>query len=150
ESRLFALRAAARKHNVDADGLSALRDRLRAQLEGIEQADTRLAKAAAEETAEQLAYSAAAAKLSTRRQTAAKKLAKAAGAELEPPKLGKAESRIATTPREERAPTGCDEVAFEVETNPGAGFGPLARIASGGEMARFALAVSVCLAGAST
>ena len=150
ESRLFALRAAARKHNVDADGLSALRDRLRAQLEGIEHADTRLAQAAADERTAQLAYSAAAAKLTTRRQAAAKKLAKAVGEELEPLKLGKAKFRIAITPREEPGPTGCDEVAFEVETNPGAGFGPLARIASGGEMARFALAVSVCLAGAST
>ena len=136
ESRLFALRAAARKHNVDADGLSALRDRLRAQLEGIEHADTRLAQAAADERTAQLAYSAAAAKLTTRRQAAAKKLAKAVGEELEPLKLGKAKFRIAITPREEPGPTGCDEVAFEVETNPGAGFGPLAR--------------SVCLAGAST
>ncbi len=150
ESRLFALRAAARKHNVDADGLAALRDRLRAQLEGIEQADTRLAQAAAAEAGAQHAYRAAAEKLTARRQAAARKLAKAVGEELEPLKLGKAKFRISVTPRSEPGPSGCDDVAFEVETNPGAGFGPLARIASGGETARFALAVSVCLAGAST
>ena len=67
-------------------------------------------------------------------------------AELAPLKLEKAKFRMAVTPRAEAGPTGKDDVAFEVETNPGAGFGALDRIASGGEMARFALAVSVCLA----
>lgn len=149
ESRLFALRAAARKHDVDPDRLAGLRDKLRAQLDGIEQTDTRLAAAIAEEREARIGYDAVADRLTARRQTAARKLAKAVAEELEPLKLGKAKFRVGVTPRAEPGPTGCDDVAFEVETNPGAGFGTLARIASGGEMARFALAVSVCLADAS-
>lgn len=149
ETRLFALRAAARKHDVDPDRLAGLREKFRRQLEGIEQNDTRLAQAITEEAEAQRGYEAAAARLTAKRQAAAKKLARAVGEELEPLKLGKAKFRVAVTPRAEAGPTGQDDVAFEIETNPGAGFGPLARIASGGEMARFALAVSVCLAGAS-
>jgi DNA repair protein RecN (Recombination protein N) len=69
--------------------------------------------------------------------------------ELTPLKLEKAKFRVAVAARAEAGPMGRDEVAFEVETNTGAGFGPLNRIASGGEVARFALALSVALAGAS-
>ena len=146
EARLFALRAAARKHDVDPDGLAALRQRMRAQLDEIVHSDGALKAAAAAETAARAAYDAAAAKLTALRVGAAKKLAKAVSAELPPLKLEKAKFRIAVAPRVEAGPTGKDDVSFEVETNPGAGFGALDRIASGGEMARFALAVSVCLA----
>jgi DNA repair protein RecN (Recombination protein N) len=146
ETRLFALRAAARKHDVDPDALAGLRRRMRAQLDEIEHSDEALGAARATEAAAQAAYDAAAASLTARRTAAAKKLAKAVFAELAPLKLEKAKFRIAVAPRAEPGPTGCDHVAFEVETNPGAGFGALDRIASGGEMARFALAVSVCLA----
>ncbi|MEQ1782991.1 MAG: DNA repair protein RecN, partial [Hyphomonadaceae bacterium] len=88
----------------------------------------------------------AAERLTELRTTAARKLARAVSAELAPLKLEKAKFRIAVRPRAEAGPTGRDDIAFEVETNAGAGFGALDKIASGGEMARFALAVSVCLA----
>jgi len=146
ETRLFALRAAARKHDVDPDALAGLRRRMRLQLDEITHSDEALAAARAAEAAAQQAYDAAAARLTDRRLAAAKKLARGVSAELPPLKLEKAKFRIAVTARAEPGPAGCDDIAFEVETNPGAGFGALDRIASGGEMARFALAVSVCLA----
>lgn len=146
ETRLFALRAAARKHDVDPDALAGLRRRMRLQLDEIEHSDGALAAARTAEGAAQGAYDAAAGRLTDRRMAAAKKLARAVSAELAPLKLEKAKFRIAIAPRDEPGPTGRDDVAFEVETNAGAGFGPLDKIASGGETARFALAVSVCLA----
>lgn len=149
ETRLFALRAAARKHDVDPDQLAALRKRLRMQLDEIEHSDGALAAAQAAEGKARAAYDAAASQLTIRREAAAKKLAKAVAAELGPLKLEKAKFRVSVTPRGESGPTGRDDIAFEVETNAGAGYGPLDRIASGGETARFALAVSVCLAGSS-
>jgi DNA repair protein RecN (Recombination protein N) len=149
ETRLFALRAAARKHDIDPDQLPALRRRLRMQLDEIEHSDGALAAAQEEEVKTRAAYEAAAALLTAKREAAAKKLGRAVAAELAPLKLEKAKFRVAVLPRAEAGPTGRDHVAFEIETNPGAGFGPLDRIASGGETARFALAVSVCLAGAS-
>ena len=146
EARLFALRAAARKHEVDPEGLAALRQKMRAQLDEIDHSDKALAKAVAAEKLARAAYDETAGRLTELRTVAAKKLAKAVSAELAPLKLEKAKFRIAVKPRADAGPTGKDDVAFEVETNAGAGFGALDRIASGGEMARFALAVSVCLA----
>jgi DNA repair protein RecN (Recombination protein N) len=151
EARLFALRAAARKHDVDADRLPALRARLRMQLDEIEQSDGALAATLEAEAKARAGYVEAAARLSARREAAGKKLARAVAAELAPLKLDKARFRVAITHRAEAeaGPTGLDDVAFEIATNAGADFAPLNRIASGGELARFALAVSVCLAGAS-
>ncbi len=149
ETRLFALRAAARKHDVDPDQLAALRKRLRMQLDEIEHSDGALAAALEAEAKARAAYDAAASQLTARREAAAKKLAKAVAGELVPLKLEKAKFRVSVTPRGESGPAGRDDIAFEVETNAGAGYGPLDRIASGGETARFALAVSVCLAGSS-
>lgn len=149
ETRLFALRAAARKHDVDPDQLAALRRRMRMQLDEIEHSDGALAVTLEAEAKARIAYDAAAAQLTAKREAAAKKLAKAVSAELAPLKLEKAKFRVAVTPRAEQGPAGRDDVAFEVETNAGAGFGSLDKIASGGETARFALAVSVCLAGSS-
>lgn len=146
EARLFALRAAARKYDVDAEGLAALRQRMRAQLDEIVNSDAALAKAVAAEDAARAVYEEAATRLTDLRTAAAKKLAKAVSVELGPLKLEKAKFRIAVRPRAEPGPGGRDDVVFEVETNAGAGFGSLDKIASGGEMARFALAVSVCLA----
>lgn len=148
ETRLFALRAAARKHDVDPDALAGLRRRMRLQLDEIAHSDEALAAACAAEAGAQKSYDGAAGRLTARREAAAKKLARAVSVELAPLKLDKAKFRIAVGSREP-GPNGCDDIAFEVETNPGAGFGALDRIASGGEMARFALAVSVCLADAS-
>ena len=149
ETRLFALRAAARKHDVDADQLAVLRIRLRMQLDEIEHSDGALKATLEAEAKASAGYDDVCARLTAVRETAAKKLAKAVGSELGPLKLEKARFRVAVSPRGEAGPTGRDDVAFEIETNAGAGFGPLNRIASGGEMARFALAVSVCLAGSS-
>jgi DNA repair protein RecN (Recombination protein N) len=150
ETRLFALRAAGRKHDVDPDQLAGLRRRLRLQLEEIEHSDGALAAAQEAETRARAAYDEAASRLTAKREAAAKKLAKAVAGELAPLKLEKAKFRVSVTPRVEAGPQGRDDIAFEIETNPGAGFGPLSRIASGGEMARFALAISVVLAGASS
>lgn len=149
ETRLFALRAAARKHDVDPDQLAALRRRLRMQLDEIEHSDGALAKTLEAEAKARAAYDDACTRLTSKREAAAKKLAKAVSAELAPLKLEKAKFRVSVYPRAEPGPAGRDDVAFEVETNAGAGFGSLDKIASGGETARFALAVSVCLAGSS-
>ncbi|MBI1358735.1 MAG: AAA family ATPase [Alphaproteobacteria bacterium] len=151
EARLFALRAAARKHDVDASQLPALRRRLRLQLDEIEQSDGALAATLEAETLARVAYLDAASRLSAAREQAGRKLARAVSRELGPLKLDKARFRVLVARREEAdaGPTGLDDVAFEIETNAGAGFGALTRIASGGELARFALAISVCLAGAS-
>ena len=124
----------------------SLRRRMRLQLDEIAHSDEALAAARAAETVAQKAFGAAAGRLTDRRVSAAKKLARAVSAELAPLKLEKAKFRIAVAPRTEPGPNGCDDVAFEVETNPGAGFGALDRIASGGEMARFILALKVSLA----
>jgi DNA repair protein RecN (Recombination protein N) len=151
EARLFALRAAARKHDVDADQLAGLRRRLRLQLDEIEQSDGALAAAGEAERAAEADYVAAAEKLSARREAAGRRLAKAVAGELAPLKLGAARFRVQVGRRDlgEAGPMGLDDVAFEIATQPGADFAPLMRIASGGEMARFSLAISVCLAGSS-
>ncbi|HVY90196.1 MAG TPA: DNA repair protein RecN [Hyphomonadaceae bacterium] len=148
ETRLFALRAAARKHDLDPDQLPNLHKRLRMQLDEIEHSDGALAATMEAEARARSEYSAAADKLTAAREGAARKLAKAVGHELPPLKLDKARFRVAVS-RREAGPAGQDDVVFEIETNAGAGFGPLNRIASGGEMARFALAVSVVLAATS-
>ncbi len=148
EARLFALRAAARKHDVDPSQLPGLRTRLRLQLDEIEQSDGALAAASTAEKAGEARYGEAAGRLSARREAAGRKLAKAVAAELAPLKLEKARFRVAVAARDldEAGPAGLDEIAFEIATAPGADFAPLNRIASGGEMARFSLAIAVCLA----
>jgi len=146
EERLFALRAAARKHSVEVDGLSALRGELAARLDAIENADERLKEAGSALRAAEADYMRAAQTLSQLRQGAAQTLSAAVEAELTPLKMDKARFRAVVEPDEARAgPGGWDRVAFEVSTNPGAPFGQLDKIASGGELARFALALKVCL-----
>lgn len=150
EARLFALKAVARKHDMDADQLPGLRRRLRIQLDEIEQSDNALGVAREAEGKAKAAYYVAAEKLTKKRTAAAKKLTAAVGAELPPLKLEKARFRVGITRRDdsEAGPTGLDDIAFEIAT-VGEAFGPLNRIASGGEMARISLAISVCLAGTS-
>lgn len=148
EERLFALRAAARKHSVAVENLPALRTRLAERLDSIENADDRLKEAEAALAAAQADYAKAAKALSATRRTAAARLADQVMAELGPLKLDKAKFRVAVETDENRpGPKGWDHVAFEVSTNPGAPFGPLDKIASGGELSRFGLALKVCLAG---
>lgn len=148
EERLFALRAAARKHKVEVDDLADLRQQLADRLDLIEHADDRLNEAEAARKAAEADYAAAARKLSKARSKAAKTLAKAVEAELAPLKMDKARFQVRVEADESRAgPEGWDRIAFEVATNPGAPFGPLDKIASGGELSRFALALKVCLVG---
>jgi DNA repair protein RecN (Recombination protein N) len=149
EERLFALRAMARKLNVAVESLPAERERIARSLHGIEDAAHLQKEADAKVAAARTAYFEAAKGLSAARQRAALSLADAVNVELPPLKLDKARLKIAVEPlAEERAgPSGLDRVEFEVSTNPGAPFGPLGAIASGGELARFALALKAALAG---
>jgi DNA repair protein RecN (Recombination protein N) len=149
EERLFALRAMARKLNVLVEDLPATRAEFATRLQAIETSEEAL-KAADKEAAEaREAYLYAAEALSTERRAAGDALATAVEAELAPLKLEKAKFRVAVEPlAEDRAgPTGLDRIAFEISTNPGAPFGPMEAIASGGELARFALALKAALAG---
>jgi DNA repair protein RecN (Recombination protein N) len=147
EERLFALRAAARKHSTPVDGLAALAQRYAADVAAIDagagQLQT-LEKAAAETDA---AYVATATKLSAARKKSAEKLDKTVGAELKPLKLERA--RFLTQVESDAAspgPQGIDRVEFWVQTNPGTRPGPLMKVASGGELSRFLLALKVVLA----
>jgi len=149
EARLFEIRALARKHRVEADALAALGEQMRGQLALIEQGGERIARLDAELVAARNAYSAAAEALSALRHAAAKTLDAAVAAELAPLKLDSARFRTAIAAAE-AGPSGADRVEFEVSTNPGAPFGPLTRIASGGELSRFILALKVALAEAGT
>jgi len=149
EERLFALRAAARKHSVQPDDLPALRDDVQTRLTDLEDGQAGLNRLRKEEAAALLAYEAAADALSAQRQSAAKKLDDAVNAELPPLKLDKAKFQTAVSVHNDPqnwGPEGRDRVAFEVMTNPGAPFGPLNKIASGGEIARFMLALKAVLA----
>lgn len=148
ETRLFALRAAARKHNVQVDDLAALADKLRGQLQEIEGGEAKLAalRKAADEAA--AAYGAEARALSEARAKAAAKLDREVMKELKPLKLDKASFRthIDVLAEAQGGPDGIDRVSFLVSTNPGAPHGPLIKIASGGELSRFVLALKVALA----
>jgi DNA repair protein RecN (Recombination protein N) len=149
EERLFALRALARKLSVPVESLPAERVRIARALHGIEDAAHGQAQADAAAAAARAAYFDAARALSALREAAAGRIAEAVNAELPPLKLDRARLRVAVEPLpEERAgPSGLDRVEFEVSTNAGAPFGGLGVIASGGELARFALALKAALAG---
>ncbi|NBC31415.1 MAG: DNA repair protein RecN [Alphaproteobacteria bacterium] len=151
EERLFALRTAARKHGVEVDGLAALRERLDARLALIEDQGDALGTLAGRSAEARTAYEEAAAALGAARRTAAAGLDHAVAAELPPLKLDKARFRTAIEdlPESEWGPQGRERVGFVVATNPGAPPGPLNKIASGGELARFMLALKVVLAGLS-
>ncbi len=149
EERLFDLRGLARKLNVAVEELPGLRVRFAERLRAVESAEDSLKTAEAAQSAARTTYLAAAAALTEARRVAGERLAAAVMAELGPLKLEKARFRVAVEPQgEERAgPSGLDRVAFEIATNPGAPFGDLGAIASGGELARFALALKAALAG---
>jgi DNA repair protein RecN (Recombination protein N) len=152
EERLFALRAAARKLNVAVEALPQWRIKLAEALRGLETADAELAAADARAKSAEVAYRTAARALSEARKAAAARLSQAVETELKPLKLERARFHVAVDELEpDRAgPDGADRVAFQVATNPGAPFGPLGDIASGGELARFALALKASLATRST
>jgi len=146
EERLFAIRALARKHDVAPDDLGAFADTLRDRLNRLEAGDANLADQRAAVEAAQAAYDKAATVLGTTRQQAAGQLDAAVMAELAPLKMERAVFQTEITPTEP-GPEGADAVAFTVATNPGAPSGPLNKIASGGELSRFLLALKVCLTG---
>ena len=144
EERLFALRALARKHQVAPDDLAALAHDLAARLAAIDGGAARLGALAREADAARAAYDAAAAALGAKRAEAARRLDRAVTAELAPLKMERAAFHTAVAP-DAPGPEGADRVAFTVATNPGAPPGPIDRIASGGELSRFLLALKVCL-----
>ena len=149
EARLFEIRALARKHRVDADGLARLGEQMRQQLAAISAGGERIAEHDRDLVAARDAYAAEAERLGKLRREAAARLDSAVAAELHPLKLDAARFRTAIA-AVEPGPSGTDRVEFEVSTNPGAPFGPLTRIASGGELSRFILALKVALAEAGT
>ncbi|MEQ6203593.1 DNA repair protein RecN [Sulfitobacter sp. HNIBRBA2951] len=144
EERLFAIRALARKHDVLPDDLASFADSLRAKLGALDAGEADQAKLEADVAQAERAYAEAADALTRARIKAAAKLDKAVSAELAPLKMERAVFATQITPEEE-GPEGRDEVSFTVATNPGAPAGPLNKIASGGELSRFLLALKVCL-----
>ena len=148
EERLFELRALARKHSVAPDGLLALQEQIAAKLNAIDEGDAGLAKLEAQMKATEAAYREAATKLSAQRKDSAAKLDKRVAAELAPLKLDAAqfETAVDELPEERWGADGMDRVEYMISTNPGAPFAPLAKIASGGELSRFILALKVALA----
>ena len=144
EERLFSIRGLARKHDVAPDDLSAFTDGLRAKITALDAGDADMATLMRAASEAKAAYDRAAEALSDARSKVAKDLDKAVGAELAPLKMERAVFETRITP-EAAGPDGTDAVAFTVATNPGAPAGPINKIASGGELSRFLLALKVCL-----
>jgi DNA repair protein RecN (Recombination protein N) len=148
ETRLFEIRAVARKHRVDPDSLPALAEELSGRLAALEAGGRGLALLERTVSESRAAYEAAAVRLTELRTAAAARLDVAVARELAPLKLDAARFRtvIEPLPEPQWSGRGRDRVEFEVSTNPGAPFAPLTRIASGGELSRFILALKVALA----
>ena len=148
EARLFELRAMARKHRVQPDELAVLASDLATQLERLNAGEEGLTGLERAVTAARARYEAAAAELTAARAAAATRLDAAVADELAPLKLDAARFRTVVAPLAESdwSPAGRDRVEFEIATNPGAPFAALAKIASGGELSRFILALKVALA----
>jgi DNA repair protein RecN (Recombination protein N) len=148
EVRLFELRALARKHNVAPDAIVSVLQNLTARLESIEAGGEGLAKLEAEVADKHAGYVQSATALSEARTAAAARLDAAVKTELVPLKLDAAQFRTAVEqlPGDRWTGSGMDRVEFLISTNPGAPFAPLAKIASGGELSRFILALKVALA----
>ena len=144
EERLFAIRALARKHGVQPDDLGAFLADLKARLDALDAGTGEISalNRAVEDTA--AAYAAAAEGLSDARRKAARRLDAAMADELAPLKMERAVFATDIAPADP-GPGGVDAVTFTVATNPGAPAGPLSKIASGGELSRFLLALKVCL-----
>jgi DNA repair protein RecN (Recombination protein N) len=147
EERLFALRAASRKYNTPVDLLAALAAKYASDVALIDAGAEQLNKLEAAAAEADQRYSAAAKKLSAAREKSAQKLDKAVNAELAPLKLERAAftTQLESDPASP-GPQGFDRVEFWVQTNPGTRPGPLMKVASGGELSRFLLALKVVLA----
>ena len=146
EERLFALRAASRKYSTPVDGLAALAAKYAADIALIDAGADQLKKLEEAAIAADKRYAAAASKLSAARVKSAEKLDEAVNAELAPLKLERA--KFTTQVESDTAspgPQGYDRVEFWVQTNPGTKPGPLRKVASGGELSRFLLALKVVL-----
>ena len=148
ETRLFDLRGLARKHQVAPDDLAALGEDMAARLAAIEGGEEHIAALEQDVAHKADAYRTAAQALSAERQLAAGRLDAAVAGELAPLKLDAARFRTVVAPLDQGqwSAHGMDRVEFEISTNPGAPFAPLAKIASGGELSRFILALKVALA----
>ena len=146
EERLFAIRGLARKHGVQPDELSGFADELREKLRLLDAGDADVHRLEAAVKALQSDYDTVAAKLSAARKKAAKRLDEQVTIELAPLKMERA-GFVTEVSSDQAGPDGIDAVAFTVATNPGAPAGPLHKIASGGELSRFLLALKVCLRG---
>ncbi len=147
EERLFALRAAGRKHSVAVDELASLRDRMAADLADLDAGEERLAVLERQAQASRAAYDRLAADLSEKRGSAAHHLEKAVMAELPALKLERAQFIVElSSDADNRQAEGIDQVEFWVRTNPGTRPGPMMKVASGGELSRFLLALKVALA----
>jgi DNA repair protein RecN (Recombination protein N) len=145
EERLFALRAASRKHAVPVAGLPGLLSELRNRLAALDHGEAEIDAMVRAVADARAAYVASAARVSEARQTAAARLEKAVAAELPPLRLDKARffARVETLPEAEWGAHGADQVRFLISTNPGQNPGALGRVASGGELSRLMLALKV-------
>jgi len=147
EERLFLLRALARKHNVSVDQLSDLMGKLKLQLESVNKHTVRFEELEKKEEEAKIEYEAFAGKLTILRAKAAKRLDKDINVELQKLEMGKSQfvTQLQERDRGYWKGDGAEDIIFLVSTNPGQPLGPLGKIASGGEMARFMLSVKVVL-----
>lgn len=147
EERLFALRAAGRKHSIPVDNLAKLRDTMVADLADLDAGEERLGQLEQQAAAARDIYDDLAARLSDKRKATAGVLARTVMAELPALKLERAEFIVEMSGNaDDRAQEGIDVVEFWVRTNPGTRPGPMMKVASGGELSRFLLALKVALA----
>ncbi|EEE46722.1 DNA repair protein RecN [Roseibium alexandrii] len=147
EERLFALRAASRKYSMPVDDLSALAERMAADLSDLDAGEDKLAALIDAAQKARTDYDRKAANLSDKRRKAAARLEKAVETELPDLKLERAKFIVETaSDPEQRSRSGIDQLEFHVQTNPGTKPGPMMKVASGGELSRFLLALKVCLA----
>ncbi|WP_169568458.1 DNA repair protein RecN [Sneathiella limimaris] len=148
EERLFSLRAAARKHKCEVSGLNKVLGEFRERLAKVEFGDAEVIRLTEEVSNARNKYEAAARELHEKRSTAAEKMDDAVMTELGPLKLGSArfQTSVQELQEESWSASGIDKVEFRIATNPGSNPGPLIKIASGGELSRFMLALKVVLA----
>lgn len=144
EERLFALRGLARKHSVAPDELAALAEELRTKLDALDNAAGDIGALEAAQAKAQSDYDAQAQAVRAQRNEAAGRLEQAMATELAPLKMERAVFTVVIDDAP-AGPDGTDAVSFRVATNPGAPAGELGKIASGGELSRFLLALKVCL-----
>ncbi len=151
DDRLHALRNQARKHNITIAELPELQEKLMARLSNLDDQSSIIARLSKAENEAENTYQTAAAELSQSRKKAAEKLDEKVMEELPPLKLDQARfvTKIDPLPPQKWNENGIDQLRFEVSTNPGRDLGPIDRIASGGELARFLLALKVVLADSS-